>query len=522
MAEFSSRRTLGERLRSGLVWVCAALAIGTIVLAVRSFWRSNEVAYCSWSPKPPYKGVDSRVIIGVYKGGAFLAATERVRFGFSKYAGDPQELILRSTALPELYAAALWRGPFSRAPNEPRWLWGGFNLSFQHREFEGYPASLSMLVIPLWVPFLALAWQPLRAARRQWVLRRRRQHGECLYCGYDLRASGPICSECGQLRAELRPKPAARPRRVRSSVPAVCASVAGAVAVLVWLVRVGTQGAEPLVEIGANTIFSPGHSPKRVELRLCPVLTMQFALIPAGRFTMGSPEQEDRRDDDENLHEVSISKAFYMGVTSVTQEQYQAIIGNNPSDDSYLRPNMPVNSVSWLDAVAFCQKVSRRTGRRVHLPSEAQWEYACRAGTTTPFNTGRKLTRDMANWAVGHYFPSNRTCPDEDCALLLVASFRPNAWGLHDMHGGVRQWCLDWYGPYPEGPLRDPVGPDQGTERVQRGGYWLDCVDYCRSAARHRREPDMQFSFESGFRVAMDLDAPPALAPAVQSPEPSQ
>jgi formylglycine-generating enzyme required for sulfatase activity len=211
---------------------------------------------------------------------------------------------------------------------------------------------------------------------------------------------------------------------------------------------------------------------------------------------MGSPTDEAERSDDERQHEVIISKPFYMGQTSVTQEQYEAVMGANPSSTKGARN--PVDTVSWDDAMAFCRGVSKRTGRSVRLPTEAQWEYACRAGTSTPFNTGRTLARGMASYS--YSYPSNRTGISVS-GSVAVRSFPPNAWGLYDMHGNVWQWCSDWFGDYPAGNVTDPTGPKDGSLRVLRGGSWYYGPRNCRSAGRGRGYPDDRYGL--GFRVAV-------------------
>jgi formylglycine-generating enzyme required for sulfatase activity len=163
----------------------------------------------------------------------------------------------------------------------------------------------------------------------------------------------------------------------------------------------------------------------------------------------------------------------------------------------------PVDSVSWEDAMEFCRRVSQRSGRSVRLPTEAQWEYACRAGTSTPFNMGRTLPRNMAAYGWSYTYPSNRAGVSPH-GSVAVGSFPPNAWGLYDMHGNVWQWCSDWYGDYPAGEVTDPTGPKEGSLRVLRGGSWNYDPRYCRSACRYWFNPGSRYDY-FGFRVA---DAP--------------
>ena len=198
----------------------------------------------------------------------------------------------------------------------------------------------------------------------------------------------------------------------------------------------------------------------------------EMVYIPPGTFMMGSPSSEPERYSVEDQHRVKLSRGFYMGVTEVTQAQWRKVMGSNPSSFSNC-DNCPVERVSWEDVQEFIRKLNRMEGTdRYRLPSEAQWEYACRAGTDTPFNTGRCLSTDQANYN-GNYPLSGCTGGTYRKKTLPVKSFSPNAWGLYDMHGNVWEWCSDWYGKYPTGSVTDPEGPSSGSFRVERGGSWL-------------------------------------------------
>jgi len=222
---------------------------------------------------------------------------------------------------------------------------------------------------------------------------------------------------------------------------------------------------------------------------------MTFALITSGRFRMGSPRDEDGRADDEGPQRlVVIDKPFLMAVTEVTQAQYRAVMGSNPS--GFKGVDLPVERVSWEDAAAFCRALSRQTSRRVALPTEAQWEYACRAGSTTPFHTGETIRSDQANFDDG----------DGDAfrgVTTSVAGFRANAWELYDVHGNVWEWCRDWYGPYERTDVHNPRGPSDGQYRVLRGGSWINGPDRCRSAARSSGHARQRF-YKIGFRVIVE------------------
>jgi formylglycine-generating enzyme required for sulfatase activity len=503
-----------RRIRVVLVWVCALLSIAVVALAVRSFWRCDEAAWCTWKPDPASQGIDHRIVAGSYRGGVFLLSTTAdipAATPVDWYGGEPRETIFRSAPGARLADSALKASGGSSFRPAPRWLWGGFNL-----HSEGHSTALAAgkrspgngwvfasLVVPYWVPFLVLLLPAAGVLRRRRLLLRRRKHGLCLYCGYDLRASGPICSECGQLRAELRPEePPRKPVVSRRVLWRACGIMTASLA-LVWLVCYVVTRPESAVRLDRATVLSADHLPGRVEIDLGKGVALRFALIPAGRFKMGSPAEEVGRGDwgdDETQHEVKISKPFYMGVMPITQEQYQAVMGTNPSSSEFKGPKIPVTQVSWDDAEDFCKKVSDRTGRKVYLPTEAQWEYACRAGTNTPFNTGRTLPRDRANYWVGVMYPSNRA-GEAAYELLPAGSFKPNAWGLYDMHGSMWEWCADYYGQY-TGAGADPTGPKDGSLRVLRGGSWYYSPWLCRSAYRLRYDPLHRYDY-IGFRVAV-------------------
>jgi len=208
--------------------------------------------------------------------------------------------------------------------------------------------------------------------------------------------------------------------------------------------------------------------------------------IPAGTFSMGSSYGSG---DEKPVHQVTLL-AFEMSVTPITQGQYQEVMGNNPSQFAG-SDNLPVETVSWNDAVEFCQKLSYKTGSEFRLPTEAEWEYACRAGTTTRFNLG-DMDSDLARagWYGGN--SGKRTHP--------VGQKIPNAWEMYDMHGNVNEWCLDWYGDYTSSSQNNPSGEQSGASRVIRGGGWTNYADSCRSASRYGGNPANRYG-NVGFRV---------------------
>lgn len=223
---------------------------------------------------------------------------------------------------------------------------------------------------------------------------------------------------------------------------------------------------------------------------------MKLVVIPPGEFAMGSPVGEPERKDNETQHPVRLSKAFSIGVYEVTQSQYEEVMGSNPSQ--FRSPSNPVENVSWDDAVEFCQKLSgipaeKSAGRVYRLPTEAEWEYACRAGTTTAYSFGDdKSQADQYAW-----FRDNSSGTTQ-----AVGEKLPNGWGLYDMHSNVWEWCEDRYARYPSGAATDPRGPDKGSYRVQRGGGWFNVAARGRSASRDTSIPTYRSSMV-GFRLAL-------------------
>jgi len=229
---------------------------------------------------------------------------------------------------------------------------------------------------------------------------------------------------------------------------------------------------------------------------------MELKLLPAGTFMMGSNFGQAK---EQPVHKVTLSQNFYIGVHEVTQEQWTKVMGTNPA--SKKGPRNAVERVSWTDAVEFCLKLSglpeeRAAGRIYQLPTEAQWEYACRAGTTTEYSFGD----DDSEFGDYAWFGGNSGYTSHP-----VGGKKPNAWGLYDMHGNVWEWCQDWLGGYPSGMVRDPTGPASGSAhqyrfrgplRVYRGGSWFDLAEVCRSASRCRFGPSPRFDC-MGFRVSL-------------------
>jgi formylglycine-generating enzyme required for sulfatase activity len=227
---------------------------------------------------------------------------------------------------------------------------------------------------------------------------------------------------------------------------------------------------------------------------------MKLKLIPAGTFLMGSPESEVGRTNDETQHHVTLTKHFYLGATEVTQGQWESIMGTTPwKGQRYVQENSnnAANYVNWDDAVEFCRKLSDKEGKTYRLPTEAEWEYACRAGATTAYSFGD----DADQLRESGWFDKNAWDAGERYAHA-VGLKRANAFGLHDMHGNVWEWCSDWYGDYPTGHVTDPQGPTTGVKRVFRGGCWSSVSAFCRSAYRYTYAPSYRDALV-GLRLAL-------------------
>jgi formylglycine-generating enzyme required for sulfatase activity len=276
---------------------------------------------------------------------------------------------------------------------------------------------------------------------------------------------------------------------------------AGEPARVEWSVSMGgpwTVWTNVTIGVGGNVLvdLTPGAVSRfyRAVGDPNPVGPEGFVWIPPGTFVMGSPTSEPDRDTDEVQHSVTLTQGFWLSDHEVTQAEYRAVMGNNPS--GFKGDTLPVERVSWDDAVLYCQKLTEReraAGRitvqqAYRLPTEAEWEYAARAGTTG----ARYGELNAIAWLGGN--SGGQTRP--------VKQKQPNAWGLYDMIGNVREWSGDWYGSYPTGLVTDPPGPGSGSVRVYRGGCWYDVARYARSANRDGRDPGARDN-NLGFRPAL-------------------
>jgi formylglycine-generating enzyme required for sulfatase activity len=232
---------------------------------------------------------------------------------------------------------------------------------------------------------------------------------------------------------------------------------------------------------------------------------MKFVWIPPGSFMMGSPKEEKERQPSpgETQHKVTLTKGFYMGVYTVTQEQWKEITGNNPNHFKGEK-NLPVDSVSWDDCQGFIKKLREKDKKLYRLPTEAEWEFSCRAGTTTPFHFGETISTDLANYNCEFVYGDGKKGTYRK-KTTPVGSFPANAWGLHDMHGNVWQWCQDWSGVYPQKDVVDPQGPEKAELRVLRGGSWHSLPQNCRSACRLGSGPGNRIN-HLGFRLCFFVE----------------
>ncbi|MDO9228980.1 MAG: SUMF1/EgtB/PvdO family nonheme iron enzyme, partial [Syntrophales bacterium] len=267
--------------------------------------------------------------------------------------------------------------------------------------------------------------------------------------------------------------------------------------------RLAAEKRLPAEETTTLAMAKRPSPPEDAGIFTSPTTGAKFVLIPAGTFMMGSPSDETGRElynfwapgGNETQHQVTISKPFYMQATEVTQGQWQKVMGNNPSGFKYCGENCPVESVSWNDVQEFIRKLNQTEGTdKYRLPTEAQWEYSARAGTTTRFYT-EDSDKDLSRAAWYEYNSGGKTHP--------VGQKTPNAWSLYDMHGNVWEWVQDWNGDYPDGSVTDPEGPREGllsSFRVYRGGAWSNRASYNRSAEREAYFPTALYT-DLGFRL---------------------
>ncbi|MEO6004476.1 MAG: formylglycine-generating enzyme family protein [Opitutus sp.] len=273
------------------------------------------------------------------------------------------------------------------------------------------------------------------------------------------------------------------------------------IGVVMLVASVTTSGlSKEVAQLPAADKASPALAVERSR-RVVPDLKLEMEWIPPGSFLMGSPPELAKNKAETPQVQVTLTKGFWLGRTEVTQAQYEAVMNENPSTFKDIGPEAPVERVSWIDAMAFCEKLNEREsaagrlpeGFKYNLPTEAQWEYACRAGTTGEY---------AGDAPAMSWYDQNSGGKTHS-----VATKQPNAWGLFDMSGNVLEWCFDWYGDYPRSPAIDPAGPRTGYYRMARGGSWRAEPDVGRSASRAGGSPG-RLDYTIGFRLAL---SPPVI-----------
>ena len=281
-----------------------------------------------------------------------------------------------------------------------------------------------------------------------------------------------------------------------------------------------------VVDLNTGAITTSSTGPDLSD-DTCRTTELWLRRIQKGTFTMGSPDTEVGRFSSETQHQVTLTEDFYIGVFPITQKQFFLVYGSNPSN--YQGDTRPVEKINYgilrgeskgagwpssneVDEDSFLGKLRAKTGRGFDLPTEAQWEYACRAGTTTALNTGKNLTwpsQDSAMDEAGRYLSNQKDGRGGYSEHTKVGSYQPNAWGLYDMHGNVRECCLDWYQKdLGNSAVTDPKGPATGTDRSDRGGSFFFYAQHCRSATRNKLSPLGSSPFLGG-RVALTLTSTP-------------
>jgi formylglycine-generating enzyme required for sulfatase activity len=256
---------------------------------------------------------------------------------------------------------------------------------------------------------------------------------------------------------------------------------------------------------GESTFYETNRNRGRAEFfteNLGNGILLEMVAIPGGQFLMGSPENELERSENENPQHIVTIQPFYMGKYAVTQEQWQAVMENNPS--RFQGAKRPVENVSWDDAVEFCQRLAQKTGKDYRLPTEAEWEYAARAGTTTPFHFGETISSDLANYD-GNYTYGSGAKGEYRQQTTEVGKFSPNAFGLYEIHGNIWEWCQDtWHENYEGAPSNGTawVSENDNGSRLLRGGSWNYAPRYCRSAFRGRNS-HVDGDGLVGFRVVV-------------------
>jgi formylglycine-generating enzyme required for sulfatase activity len=323
--------------------------------------------------------------------------------------------------------------------------------------------------------------------------------------------SGPTLRARPRRSAEPRTAAPAPPRRgwgVALGLALTALLGAGLALGAIWLLGTRPQGrtddrnvprdaadrdAPPKDDAKRDRDAPPVDPPRRGPQPFANSIGMRFVPIPPGEFVMGSPPEEAERADDETPHRVRLTQGFYLSARLVTQEQWERVLGKgrNQSLFSGDKSKLPIDNVSWDDCQDFCRELGKLDGRAYRLATEAEWEYACRAGSAAPFWFGETISSAQADYDSRYAYGKGDKGPYRQ-KTTAVDELPANPWGLYDVHGNLMQWCQDWYGPYPTGDVVDPKGPSQGEARVLRGGSWLSYPSKCRAAHRDGNPPDVR------------------------------
>ena len=263
------------------------------------------------------------------------------------------------------------------------------------------------------------------------------------------------------------------------------------------------SGAKAAVAMVIVALAQAPLGERRVTRWTEPLTRMTFVRLPSGEFAMGSPETERWREPQERPHRVVITRPIFVGTHEVTQEQWHAVMGTRPSFFDGRAARLPVENVTWIEVQEFLRHLTSRSddGSTFRLPTEAEWEYACRAGTTTAYDVGDVLTATSAN--IDPRAPGDPDPASRHVGTRPVGSYRPNRWGLFDMHGNVWEWTADPHCPYPTDLQADPAASCDSPLKVIRGGSWRFRADSARCTLRYTHAPDLR-GYSIGFRVVRE------------------
>jgi formylglycine-generating enzyme required for sulfatase activity len=474
--EFAARGSLVNQIASlgRLPWLEATRRLIDVTHTIEAAHARN-IVHGDIRPSNLLLNADSRLKLADFSGGVVNPRTGDY-CAPELLAGSPPTPAADAYSLGATYFALLTgHAPFANAGDE-----AAVEHAHAHRPVPNVRAGIAEM--PLRCELIVRRAMAKTAAERYPSVASMRADLEAVVAA-DQAVPAPVTLN-PTLKAGLPPPRSSWLKRGRSGLP-------GASLLILVGLCAGAYFVFPLIRQGKSQHKDKSENPV-VEKRptITNVLGMRLIQLPSGVFSMGDAILSDARP-----HPIRITKPFFIGATEVTQREFQAIMGSNPSQ--FRNDRNPVDSVTWEEAREFCERLSKheaekRASRSYRLPTEAEWEFACRAGTRTHFAFGNQLRLDQANTRSGG---TMRSTPP--------GTFPPNAWGLLDMHGNVWEWCSDWYKSdyYATSPIEDPQGPTSGTRRVVRGGSWMVGPDECLSAKRGDTYLPTQRSPDVGFRV---------------------